>query len=134
MLDSDKIHVLRGGVVNACLESWWQTFFGHFLDFQRVKTLARVVCGKKSAPEYLDDRGWGGRKLFGQCPTMQSAFYVRDCLLHPAFIFVHLEPVFLLLHFVITPLSNNLHLLIFNNSPITTPTAFVLTHCCIWNL
>ena len=89
-------------------------FCGISFYFQRVKTLARVVCGKKSAPEYLDEIGWGDRKLFGQSPTMLSA--IRGRLLHPAFIFIHLQLVFLLLHLVITPLSNNLHLLIFSCS------------------
>ena len=40
--------VLEEGGMNTCLNSLWQTsFYSSFLDFHRVKTIARLVFGKK---------------------------------------------------------------------------------------
>ena len=34
----------------------------YYLDFQRITSLARVVCGKSSVPKCLLVEGWGGGK------------------------------------------------------------------------
>ena len=67
-----------GGTCKCCwADGFGQTLYGHY--FQRVKRLARMFCGEKSAPKcpkvpQRTGRGGGVQKLFGQHPNRCGDF------------------------------------------------------------